>query len=72
MRPANPLVSIASVLASPTVGSKGTFVYSYAVGFESPSNSMELVILDPGMNMLITGQPSASSTAIVDLSWYEL
>jgi hypothetical protein len=72
MRQANPNASVASVLLSPTVGSKGTFVYSYAVGFESPATARELTIIDPGMNMLITAQPSASSTGIVDLSWYEL
>lgn len=72
MRPANPNLSIATVLISPTVSNKGTYVYSYAVGFESPSVSRELVILDPGMNMLITAQPSASSAGIVDLSWYEI
>lgn len=72
VRPANPMASIASVLLSPTVVNKGTFVYSYAVGFESPAVSEDLIILDQGMNMLITAQPSASSTAIVALSYYEI
>ena len=72
MRQANSNAAIASVLVSPTVGAKGSFVYSYAVGFESPAVAEELIILDPGFNMLITAQPSASSTGIVDLSWYEI
>lgn len=72
MRPANPLVSVAVVYVSPSVSSKGTFVYGHSVGFESPSVSRELVILDPGMNMLITAQPSASSTGTINLSWYEI
>ena len=71
-RPAYSTASVASVLLSPTVGTKGTFAYSYAVGFQSPAVSEELIILDAGTNMLITAQASAASTAIADLTWFEI
>ena len=71
MRPANDNVSIASVIVSPTVVTKGTLFAVYAVGFESPGAGPDMIILDAGQNMLITQQASAASVGAVNLEWNE-
>lgn len=71
MRPANANASLATVLVSPTVGSNGTLIAAYSVGFESPEMGSDLIILDAGKNMLITAQASAASMGAANLSWNE-
>lgn len=70
-RPANPTVSIATATLSPTASNKGTLLYGLAVGFQSPALRSDLIILDPGQNLLITAKASAATTAFVNTSWME-
>lgn len=72
VRPANPQTSIASVLASPAASPLGVLASIVPVGFNSPAVLSDMIIIDAGQNMLITAQATAASSAVVDLSWFEI
>lgn len=72
LRLASATTSIATVLKSPTVVTKGTLVQTIVVGSDKQIKSDTMFVLDPGKNMLITAQGSAATGSIADLIWFEL
>lgn len=73
MRTGSSNTSVMTVLKQPTVGTKGTLIATFPVGWSSQNFDPSLLIIDPGNNILITGQPiTGSSTAVVEASWYEI
>lgn len=71
LRPASPTTSLATVLLKPTA-TKGTLVGTFVVGWQCPQETRQLLILDPGQNLLLTAQPSASSVGVAAFSWQEI
>lgn len=64
--------SIANVLLFPTWTVTGTPIAEFAVNFNAPHQDNELLILDPTQNIMITGKATASTTALINLGWFEL
>jgi len=65
--------SVCTVLKQPTVGTKGTFLAEFPVGWAAQNQSNAMIIVDPGDSLLITGEPvSGSTTAVAEAVWYEL
>lgn len=71
LRPAYPTVSLATVILKPTA-TKGTLVGTFVVNTQSPQETEQLLILDPGQNLLLTAQPSASTVGVAAFSWQEI
>jgi hypothetical protein len=72
LRPASPLTPVAQAFTGSTVTANGTFVDALSVGVLNTSESDQLLVLDPGVNMLLTAQVNATSTIAALLNWYEL
>jgi glutamine cyclotransferase len=64
--------SVAILQKSPTVSANGTVFLSQTVYQQSQGVNTSLIIIDPGSTLLITAQPSASTTALMSFGWYEL
>jgi hypothetical protein len=64
--------SIATCLKSPTVTTMGTLLASLNVGSQNTHMGNLMFIVDPNKSILITAQPSATTSALVVCSWYEL
>ncbi len=74
LRPASTNLSIASLFVSPTISGNGTqFDILGSSAFDSKESHNNLIILDPGKNMLVTITASANPTAYAaQLSWWEI
>lgn len=64
--------SVATILISPTVTTKGTAINTLPTGWNNEVLSELMLIIDQGKGILITAQPSASSIGLALLSWYEI
>lgn len=72
-RPASPNVAVGVLTSGPTASSNGSYVDAIASLAFSTDESNFLLILDPGQNLLVTAQASASSTAtLIKLGWMEI
>ncbi len=72
MRPASPNVSIASLHSAPTISANGTLIEAISSSAPNSVSSGELIILDPGQNLLITLQTETSAVISAALGWYEV
>lgn len=72
LRYASAISSAALVVLQPNVSTSGSIGAAFSVGWENQNESEVLHIIDPGYSQLITVQPTASTSIIVDLVWYEL
>jgi len=72
LRTASPNVSISTIKLSPTWSVTGTAIATFSVGWENQNESSSMLIIDPGKNMMITAQPTASTQCCANITWYEI
>ena len=75
LRPASAIKSISKCYTSANfaVSANGTLIRAISAGYSAVNDSNLLFILDPGMSLLITAQPTTSGATILNSSsFYEI
>lgn len=73
MRPANLTTAVGVLTTSPTVSSNGILTGMLSSNAFVEDRTQELLILDPGQNMLVTIEAGSTTTFIGhETGWYEL
>jgi hypothetical protein len=67
---ANAPATIATAASSPSASANGT-LQGYLNGGNTPFESQEPLILDPGNSLLVTVKAASSDIVLCDLSWFE-